>query len=77
MENRRRSANKRVSAKMAAGKEEMFQAKVGCRLHGKRRKLKMNLETLETGDEGRDYKVETDERRREDGGEGGVQMTNM
>lgn len=36
----------------------------------------MELKTLETGDEGRDYKVETDERRREDGGDG-VPMTNM
>lgn len=74
MEHRSRSANKRVSAKMAAGKEEIFQAKVGCRRHGKRRKLKMELETLETletGDEGRGYKVETDERRKEDR-EGGL-----
>lgn len=64
----RRSANKRISAKTAARKRELFQAEGGCRRHGKWRKLKMELETPETGDEGRDYKVETDERRREDGG---------
>lgn len=69
IENRRKRANKRVSAKMAARKEETFQVKVGCRLYGKWRKLKMELETLETADEGREYKVETDERR-EDGGMG-------
>lgn len=58
-ENRRKSANKRVSAKMAVRKEEPFQEKVGRRLEGKWRKLKMELETLETADEGREYKVET------------------
>lgn len=44
---------------MAARKEEPFQVKVGCRLYGKWRKLKMELETLKTADEGREYKVET------------------
>lgn len=72
----RRSAKKRISAKTAARKHDIFQAEGGCRRHGKWRKLKMELETLETGDEGRDYKVETDERRREDGGGMGVPMTN-
>lgn len=37
----------------------------------------MELETLETQDEGREYKVETDESRSEEWGGGGVQMTNM
>lgn len=54
IENRRKSANKRVSAKMAAGKEETFQVKLGRRLYGKWRKLKMEQQTLETRDEGRE-----------------------
>lgn len=54
IENRRKSANKRLSAKMAARKEKTFQVKVGRRRYGKWRKLKMELETLETADEGRE-----------------------
>lgn len=68
IENRRKSANKRLSAKMAARKEETFQVNVGPRRYGKWRKLKMELETLETTDEGREYEVETDERREDGGG---------
>lgn len=48
---------------MAARKEETFQVKVGRRQYGKWRKLKMEPETLETADEGREYKVEMREER--------------